>query len=94
MKKLHKWLAIGSVIFVFIYLGAIMISIKSQNEKAKDRPEVIEPARAYEEERHLILPELLLPMGILLCLAFSYLIVKRRNAKTYDRLDDKVTKRE
>ena len=43
-----------------------------------------------EQERHLMLPELLLPMGILLTLAGCYLLVRRRNQKTYQRLDDDV----
>jgi hypothetical protein len=43
-----------------------------------------------EQERHLLLPELLLPMGILLTLAGCYLLVRRRNQKSYQRLDDEV----
>jgi hypothetical protein len=54
------------------------------------RPTVIESARAMEQERHLMLPELLLPMGILLTLAGCYLLVRRRNQKTYQKLDDEV----
>lgn len=86
-NKLQKWLGIGTIIFVAIYLGAIIITITSKTE-VEDRPAVIEAAREYEQEKHLILPELLLPMGIMLSLALSYLIIRRRNIKKYDRLDE------
>jgi hypothetical protein len=36
------------------------------------------------------LPELLLPMAILLALAGSYLIVRRRNERLYEKLDDDI----
>ena len=59
-------------------------------ESLNERLTAIESSKAIEAERHLVLPELLLPMGILLTLAASYLIVKRRNARNYDRLDDDI----
>jgi len=89
MNKLQKWLGIATIVFVLIYLGAIVITVQSRIEE-RERATVIESARPIEAERHLILPELLLPMGILLTLAVSYLIVKRRNIKNYERLDDDV----
>ena len=89
MNKLQRWLGIGTIVFVLIYLGAIVITVQSRIQE-RDRATLIESARPIEAERHLILPELLLPMGILLTLAVSYLIVKRRNAKTYERLDDEI----
>ena len=89
MNKLQKWLGIGTIVFVLFYLGAIVITVQSRIEE-RDLATVLESSRAIEAERHLILPELLLPMGILLALAASYLIVKRRNAKNYDRLDDDI----
>ena len=89
MTKLQKWLGIGSIVFVIVYLGAAVITIQSRID-AKQQPAAIEAARDIEQERHLLLPELLLPMGILLALSVSYLIVKRRNAKAYQRLDDEV----
>jgi NADH:ubiquinone oxidoreductase subunit 6 (subunit J) len=91
MKKLQKWLGIATVLFVAVYIGAIMITVKSQIS-VKDRQQIIEPAREYEEEKHLILPELFLPMGILLALACCYLIVRKRNTKKYDHLDDDMDK--
>ena len=89
MTKLQKWLGIGSIVFVILYLGAAVITIQSRID-AEQRPVVIEAASDIEQERHLLLPELLLPMGILLTLSVSYLVVKRRNAKAYQRLDDEV----
>ena len=89
MTKLQKWLGVGSIVFVVLYIGAAVLTIQSRID-SKERPTAIESARAIEEERHLLLPELFLPMGILLTLAVSYLVVKRRNARTYQRLDDEV----
>ena len=89
MKKLQKALGIGAVIFVCIYLGAIVVTVKARIERS-DRPPVIEAQRSIEKERHLLLPELLLPMAILLALAASYLIVKRRNDRIYSKLDDDI----
>jgi NADH:ubiquinone oxidoreductase subunit 6 (subunit J) len=88
-KKLQRWLGIGAILFVFVYMGAVVLTIQT---RIRDdvRPTRIESARAMEQERHLMLPELLLPMGILLTLAASYLIVRRRNQKNYERLDDDV----
>jgi hypothetical protein len=89
MKKLQKALGFGAVLFVFIYLSAIVVTVKSRIEK-NDRPTVVESQRSIERERHLLLPELLLPMAILLALAGSYLIVRRRNERLYEKLDDDI----
>jgi NADH:ubiquinone oxidoreductase subunit 6 (subunit J) len=89
MKRLQKMLGIGAVVFVFVYLGAVVITVQSSID-SKEGPAIIEGARTIEKERHLLLPELLLPMGILLVLAASYLIVKRRNEKIYDNLDNDI----
>ena len=89
INKLQKILSIGAVVFVCIYIAAVVITIQSRIN-SKERPVVIEAQRTIEEERHLLLPELLLPMGILLVLAASYIIVKRRNIKTYENLDNDI----
>jgi len=86
-KKLQRWLGIAAILFVLVYMGAVFLTVQSRlHDEA--RPTVIESARAMEQERHLMLPELLLPMGILLTLAGCYLFVRRRNQKAYQRLDD------
>ena len=89
MNKLQKWLSFGAIVFVAVYLGAVCLTIQSR-VRLQDRPPVLEAARAVEQEGHLLLPELLLPMGILLALAVSYLIIRQRNAAIYRRLDDDV----
>ena len=88
-KKLQRWLGIGAIVFVLVYMGAVLLTIRSRSHDDA-RPTVIESARAMEQERHLLLPELLLPMGILLTLAGCYLLVRRRNQKSYQRLDDDI----
>ncbi len=89
MKKLQRWLGIGAILFVFVYMGAVFLTVQSRIQD-NTRPTVIESARAMEQERHLMLPELLLPMGILMTLAGCYLLVRRRNQKTYQQLDDDI----
>ncbi len=88
-KKLQRWLGIAAILFVLVYMGAVFLTVQSRIGD-NTRPTVIESAKAMEQERHLMLPELLLPMVILLTLAGCYLIVRRRNQKTYQRLDDDV----
>ncbi|MBW2514951.1 MAG: hypothetical protein JRE21_10340 [Deltaproteobacteria bacterium] len=88
-RKLQRWLGIGAILFVFVYMGAVVLTVRYR-VRHETRPTVIESARAMEQERHLMLPELLLPMGILLTLAGCYLLVRRRNQKTYQHLDDDV----
>ena len=89
MQALQRWLGIGAFVFVFIYLGAIVFTMTSQTE-VEDQATIIESTRASKAERHLAIPELLLPMGILFTLAACFLIVKRRNARDYNRLDDDI----
>jgi len=89
MKKLQRWLGIGAILFVLVYMGAVFFTLQSRMHD-KARPTMIESARAMEQERHLMLPELLLPMGILLVLAGCYLLVRRRNQRIYQRLDDEL----
>ena len=88
-KQLPRWLAIAAILFVLVYVGAVYYTIQSRGHR--DAPStVIESAQARKLERNLMLPELLLPMGILLTLAGCYLIIRRRNQKTYQRLDDEL----
>jgi hypothetical protein len=90
-KKLQRWLGIGAILFVLVYIGAVYYTIQFRSH-GEARSTMIESARAMEQERHLMLPELLLPMGILFTLAGCYLIVRRRNQKNYQHLDDDVEK--
>ncbi len=88
-KKLQRWLGIGAIVFVIMYIGAVVLTVQSRMRE-HERPTIIESTQVREQERHLMLPELLLPMAILLALAGSYLVVRRRNQKLYERLDDDV----
>ena len=89
MTKIQKWLSIAAICFVTVYLGAIAITLQSRT-KVDTKPAAIESNQGVKEEKHLILPELFLPMAIVLTLAGSFLIVKRRNARNYQRLDDDI----
>ena len=88
-KKLQRWLGIGAIVFVIVYMGAVVLTVQTRM-RDHERPTAFESTQMREQERHLVLPELLLPMAILLTLAGSYLVVRRRNQKLYERLDDDV----
>ncbi len=88
-KNLQRWLGIGAIVFVIIYIGAVVLTVQSRM-RDHERPTAIESTQVREQERHLMLPELLLPMAILLALAGSYLVVRRRNQRIYERLDDDI----
>lgn len=86
-STLQKWLGVGAILFVVIYIGAVALTLRARLDTA-DRPAVIASAAHREQERHLVLPQLLLPMGIVFVLAVSYLLVRRRSLSKYRRLDD------
>jgi hypothetical protein len=87
MSTLEKRLAVFALFFVVVYLGAVGLTLHS---RLTDSPKElrIESTRTVGEERHLMMAELLLPMLILLAVAGSFLVVKKKRAKLADRLDE------
>jgi len=80
MTKLEKRLCIFALIFVAVYIGAIIATIQSRTGSG-DRVTRIESAQADPAESRLMLAELLLPMTILLVVTVSFIIVKRQRSK-------------
>ena len=87
MSKLEKRLCIFAIIFVIIYIGAIVLTIQS---KVAQKHEItrLESAQAAPGEGHLMLAELFLPMLILFTIAVCFIIVKRKRDKARQRLED------
>ena len=80
MSKFEKRLCIFALVFVALYLGAVVLTIHSRIDKA-DKIERIESMALTPEKSQLMLVELLLPMLILLTLTVYFIIVRKTRAK-------------
>jgi len=80
MSKIEKRLSIFVILFVVIYIGAVVLTIHSRVNK-EDRLTRIESAEPAPGEEHLMLAELFLPMLLLLTITVCFLIVKKRRSK-------------
>jgi len=81
LSKIEKRLCMLAVIFVVIYLGAAALTLHSRSgekEEVQQKFESVAPAKA---EGRLAMVELLLPMLVLLVIAISYAIVKKKRAR-------------
>jgi hypothetical protein len=87
MSKFEKRLCIFALVFVALYLGAVVLTIHSRIDKA-DKIERIESMALTPEKSQLMLVELLLPMLILLTLTVCFIIVRKTRAKKALLLDD------
>ena len=87
MSKLEKRLIIFAIIFVVVYMGAIVITIKSRIA-VEDQITRIESPLPSEEEGRLLLVELLPAMAVLFALAVCFLIAKKQREKKYKTLDE------
>jgi cytochrome bd-type quinol oxidase subunit 2 len=87
MTRFEKRLCVFAIVFVVVYVGAVVITIHSRiNEREKiTRIESYEPGPG---EGQMMLAELLLPMLILLTVTVCFLIVKRKRAKTLLSLEE------
>jgi ABC-type sulfate transport system permease subunit len=87
MSKLEKRLCIVALVFVAIYLGAAVITIKYRISKP-DRIERLESSELSAAEGQLLIAELFLPVMILLTLTICYIIVRKTRAKKALLLDE------
>ena len=87
MSKLEKRLCIVALVFVAIYLGAAVITIKYRISKP-DRIERLESSELSAAEGQLLIAELFLPAMILLTMTICYIIVRKTRAKKALLLDE------
>ena len=87
MSKFEKRLCIVALVFVSIYLGAAIITIKYRISKP-DRIERLESRELSAAEGQLLMAELFLPVMILLTLTICYIIVRKTRAKKALLLDE------
>ena len=88
MSTLEKRIILFAILFVAVYVGALVVTIQSRME-ADDTVARLESATSVsEEEGRLMLAELLAPMAVLLTLAVCFILVKKKRVRTYQKLDE------
>jgi ABC-type sulfate transport system permease subunit len=87
MSKFEKRLCIVALVFVAIYLGAAIITIKYRISTPA-KIERLESTELSAAEGQLMIAELFLPVMILLTLTICYIIVRKTRAKKALLLDD------
>ena len=87
MNKFEKKVFIAALIFVIIYVGAIILSINSKTDK-KVVTTKIESVQIKAEERTFVLAELLLPVVIIFIMAICFVLIKKKNARTIIMSDE------
>jgi hypothetical protein len=87
MNKLEKRLCIFAIVFVAIYIGAVVLTIHSRMREVEKIAgiEALEPGQG---EGQMMLAELLLPMAIFFTLTVCYIIVKKRRSKEMLSLEE------
>ena len=84
---MKKRLCIVALVFVAIYLGAAVITIKYRISKP-ERIERLESPDLSVAEGQLLIAELFLPVMIILTLTICYIIVRKTRAKKALLLDE------
>ena len=87
MSKLEKRLIIFAIIFVLVYVGAIIATVRSRVDTSQKTTR-LESATPTEEEGRLMLAELLLPMAVLFTLSVCFILARKKRIKTYQNLDE------
>ena len=88
MSRLEKRLIAAALVFVVVYLGAAALTVHNRVTADRERTARLESAEPIREERHLMMAELLLPMLILLTVAVSFVLVKKKREKVAARMDE------
>jgi hypothetical protein len=80
MNKFEKRLCVFAIVFVAIYIGAVVLTIHSRvrGEEKITRIEALDPGSG---EGQMMLAELLLPMLIFFTITVCFLIVKKKRSK-------------
>ncbi len=86
MKKLEKKIFGVAIIFIIIYLGAIIVSINSKPDKNSTDLK-IESVQIKSGEETFVLAELFLPMVIIAVMALSFILIRKKNTRTIKMLD-------
>jgi len=85
MRKFERRICVFAIIFVSLYIVAIIFTIHSR-VKTETRIERIESPAMEPGESMLMMAELLPPMLLLLVIIVCFIVVKKRRAITLARL--------
>ena len=81
LSKIEKRLCVLAVVFVVIYLGAAVLTLHSRSDEKEETQLKFESVAPAEAEGRLAMVELFPPMLVLLAIAISYVIVKKKRAR-------------
>ena len=87
MSRFEKRLCVFAILFVAVYLGAIVLTIHTR-VVTKEKITRIESVGPVEGEGQMMLAELFLPMLILLTVTVCFIIVRKRRAKAVLALEE------
>lgn len=87
MSKFEKRLCVFAIVFVAIYIGAVVLTIHSRMREVKMTTK-IESLEAAPGEGQMMLAELFLPMAIFFTVTVCFIIVKRRKSKMMLSLEE------
>ena len=87
MTKFEKRLCIFAFVFVALYIGAIVLTIRSR-VSVDERITRIDSLAPGPAEGQLLLAELLLPMLIFLTVTVCFIIVKKHRGKKMRALEE------
>ena len=86
MRNIEKRLCIASVLFVAIYIGAIVLTLNSRTEHPPAELK-LESAELDTATRHMVLAEVLPPMLLLLTLTICFVLVRKKQQLARLRMD-------
>ncbi len=86
MRTIEKRLCAASILFVAIYIGAIVLTLNSRTEPPPTEQK-IESAALDKATRHMVLAEVLPPMLLLLTLTICFMLIRRKQRLARLRMD-------
>ena len=87
MTKFEKRLCVFAIVFVTIYIGAMVITVRSR-VTAPEKVTRIESVNPGEGEGQMMLAELFLPMAIFFTVTVCFIIVKNRRSKAILEIEE------
>jgi hypothetical protein len=85
VRKIEKRLCAASLLFVAIYIGAIVLTLNSRTQAPPGEPK-LESAALDAAAHHMVLAELLLPMLVLFTLTICFVLVRKKQQITRLRM--------
>jgi len=87
MTKTEKRLSVAAIVFVAIYIGALFLTFRSRAIQSSGELR-IEADRGVEATRHIMLAEFFLPMLVVLTLAVCFVVLRKKQQRTLQRMDE------